>query len=190
MSLKTLDESIEKVMESVTIKYMILRELELGDEVAFESMLDAWDGAPGFSLAFGLLEDASFAAYLSFLKDSRDGVDLTQGHVPSSSLFAFIGNEIVGKVSIRHELNPHLEKVGGHIGYGVLPLHRGKGYASVMLKLALDYCRRLGFKRVLLTCDETNKASARVIEKNGGVLENVYDPNNGTSKKCRYWIEL
>lgn len=168
---------------------MILRELVSADEAAFEAMLDAWDGAPGFSIAFGLLEDSSFSSYLNLLKDSKQGVNLPEGHVPSTALFAFIGNEIVGKVNLRHHLNPFLEKVGGHIGYGVLPLHRGKGYATHMLKLTLDYCRSMGLLRVLLTCDENNTASVRVIERNGGILENIYDPMNGSSKKKRYWIE-
>lgn len=169
---------------------MILRELRPTDEFSFEAMLDAWDGAPGFSIAFGLLEDSSFASYLAFLKNSKNGVNLPEGHVPSTALFAFIDKEIVGKVNLRHHLNPTLEKMGGHIGYGVLPLHRGKGYATLILKLTLDHCRGMGMKRVLLTCDESNISSARVIEKNGGVLESVYNPMNGTSKKKRYWINL
>lgn len=169
---------------------MILRELEAGDEAAFESMLEAWDDAPGFSIAFGLLEDSPFISYLRLLREAKAGINLPEGHVPSTALFAFVGGEIVGKVNLRHRLNSHLEKVGGHIGYGVMPLHRGKGIATEMLKQTLECCRKMGLQKVLLTCDENNYASMKVIEKNGGVLENLYDPNNGTPKKCRYWIEL
>ncbi len=54
--------------------------------------------------------------------------------VPATGLFAFEGDVIVGKVNFRHRLNDFLLNVGGHIGYGVLPEFRGKGYASQMLK--------------------------------------------------------
>lgn len=169
---------------------MVLRELVDADEAAFEIMLDAWDGAPGFTLAYGLLEDMNFKSYLKMLEDSKTDMNLPQGHVPSTALFAFVGEEIVGKVNLRHRLNHDLELSGGHIGYGVMPIHRGKGLATEMLKQALVYCRGLGLRKILLTCDEANISSSWVIQKNGGVLENVDDPKNGSSKKLRYWIEL
>lgn len=169
---------------------MILRELTLKDQTAFEKMLDQWDGDIGFSMVYGLLAGMNFQIYLKILNETRDGINLGQGQVPSSNLFAFNGDEIVGKVSVRHHLNKNLELVLGHIGYGVLPEYRQKGYASEMLKQALVYCRTLGLDKVLITCDEANVPSAKVILKNGGVLENVYDPQDGTSKKMRFWIQL
>lgn len=169
---------------------MILRELTLADEPAFQIMLDQWDGAPGFSMLYGLIAGMDFGSYLKVLSESRDGINLAPGFVPATNLFAFEGQEIVGKVSVRHQLNEHLNNVGGHIGYGVLPDFRRKGYASLMLKSALPYCRTLGLDRVLVTCDVTNEPSAKIIVKNGGVLENVFDPKDGSSKKNRYWIQL
>jgi predicted acetyltransferase len=59
-----------------------------------------------------------------------------------------------------------------------------------MLKQSLPYCRTLGMKKLLITCNEENVASAKVIIKNGGVLENIYDPKDGSSKKMRFWIQL
>jgi predicted acetyltransferase len=169
---------------------MILRELEPTDEHAFNKMLDDWDGASGFTIAFGLLEDSSFLSYLSFLNDSKEDQISHEGVVPSSSLFAFIGGEIVGKVNVRHRLNKSLEIAGGHLGFGVLPLKRGKGYATEMLRLSLGYCRSLGLKRVLLTCDETNIPSRNVILKNGGVLEDLPEFHKSGAKKLRFWINL
>jgi len=169
---------------------MILRELELTDEQAFYKMLDDWDGDSGLSIAFSLLEDSSFLSYLSFLNESKKNDQISnEGAVPSSSLFAFIDNEIVGKVNVRHRLNTSLEIAGGHLGFGVLPLKRGLGYATEMLRLSLEYCRSLGLKRVLLTCDETNIPSRNVILKNGGVLEDLPKFNN-SGAKLRYWIDL
>lgn len=167
---------------------MILRELELKDQKAFEVLLDHWDGADGFNMLFGLIAEMNFKGYLDILRESKEGLNLPTGHVPSTALFGFVGNEIVGKVSIRHCLNDHLEKVAGHIGYGVLPAHRSKGFASLMLEKSLNYCWNLGLKKVLMTCDESNSASVKVIVKNGGILENIYDPKDGSSKKMRFWI--
>jgi predicted acetyltransferase len=167
---------------------MILRELEFKDQEAFGVLLDNWDGAAGFNMLFGIIAEMNFQGYLDILRESKEGLNLPVGHVPSTALFGFVGNEIVGKVSIRHYLNDHLEKVGGHIGYGVLPAHRSKGFASMMLKDSLKYCKGLGLSKVLVTCDESNSASVKVIVKNGGILENVYDPKDGSSNKMRFWI--
>lgn len=154
---------------------MILRELKVSDQIAFEKMLDAWDDSPGFSMMYGLTENLSFPKIVETLNNSM-------GEIPSTNLYAFEGEEIIGKVSIRHKLNENLNKVGGHIGYGVIPSARGKGYASLMLKEALVYTKALGLEKVLVTCGETNSSSRRVIEKNGGVLENIL---HGV---MRFWI--
>ena len=90
--------------------------------------------------------------------------------------------EVVGFLALRHTLTAWLLEEGGHIGYSVRPSHRGRGHASRALGLAVRRSAELGLDRVLLTCDEPNVASARTIERNGGVYE---DTRNG---KRRYWI--
>lgn len=169
---------------------MILRELTLKDEKAFWDMMKAWDNSPGFSMAFGLVEGIKFSSYLEILEDMKDQSKIPSNHVPSSALFAFEGDVIVGKVNFRHCLNDFLLNVGGHIGYGVISEYRNKGYASKMLAGALEKARGMGIDRVLITCDETNFASEKVILKNGGVFENTFDPKDGSSKKKRFWVEL
>jgi len=95
-------------------------------------------------------------------------------HVPSTFLFAFDASRIIGRVSIRHELNEFLLRVGGHIGYVVVPEFRRQGYATAILHQSLKIAHdELGIGRVLVTCDDDNVGSIRTIEKNGGVLENV-----------------
>ena len=95
---------------------------------------------------------------------------------------------ILGAVNIRHELNDDLRKFGGHIGYGIRPSERRKGYAAKMLALALPAAKSLGIQRALITCDKENIASAGTILKNGGVLENEI-PHEGRTTQ-RYWISL
>ena len=77
---------------------------------------------------------------------------------------------LVGVVDVRHRLNEFLRDFGGSIGYGVRPSERGRGYATEILRLALGHARRLGLREVLISCKQSNAASRRVIEKNGGVL--------------------
>lgn len=134
-------------------------------------------------------EGMSFARYLDVLERHARGENLPGNHVPSTFLFAFDASRIVGRVAIRHELNDFLLRVGGHIGYVVVPEFRRRGYATEMLRQSLEIAnRRLGIDRVLVTCDDDNVGSIKTIEKNGGVLENVVvGPDLGAPKR-RYWI--
>jgi predicted acetyltransferase len=92
--------------------------------------------------------------------------------------------EVVGFLALRHSLTAWLLEEGGHIGFSVRPSRRGQGHASRALALAVRRCDELGLDRALVTCDDDNLASARTIERNGGVYE---DTRNG---KRRYWIAV
>ena len=94
-----------------------------------------------------------------------------------------------GAVNIRHYLNDSLLKEGGHIGDGIRPSERRKGYATEMIRLALTECKKLGIEKVLMTCDKDNIGSARSIIKNGGILENEFVNSEGNIEQ-RYWISL
>jgi predicted acetyltransferase len=116
-------------------------------------------------------------------------VNVPPNFVPSTFLFGFIGPRIVGRVSIRHRLTPVLLRVGGHVGYVVVPEFRRRGYATEMLRQSVDIARtRLGIARVLVTCDDDNVGSIRTIENNGGVLEDVVTGGDLVKPKRRYWI--
>jgi predicted acetyltransferase len=135
-------------------------------------------------------EGMSLGLYLKVLAEQQRGEHISHDHVPSTFLFAFVGSNIVGRVSIRHSLNPSLERVGGHIGYAVVPRFRWRGYATEILRQALVIAReRLGLERVLVTCDDDNVGSIKTIERNGGMLENTVTEPNAPKPKRRYWID-
>ena len=94
------------------------------------------------------------------------------------------------RIAIRHELNDALRVEGGHIGYDTVPSFRGRGVATAMLREALPVARALGLTEVLLTCDDTNSASIRVIERNGGCLRETKDLAKNRSLKRYYGIPL
>jgi predicted acetyltransferase len=111
-----------------------------------------------------------------------------EGWVPCTFRWMVEGDRYLGAIALRHELNDFLLEAGGHIGYGVRPSARGHGLASWALGGILVEARKIGLERVLVTCKVSNIASARTIERNGGVLEDVRDTELGALK--RYWITL
>lgn len=136
-------------------------------------------------------EGMPFRRYLEVLAEQERGLNLPPNHVPSTFLFAFASHRIVGRVSIRHSLNAFLERVGGHIGYVVVPEFRRRGHATTILRLALRIAsEKLGIRRVLVTCDDDNIGSIKTIESGGGILENVVTGPDLVTPKRRYWIRV
>lgn len=126
-----------------------------------------------------------------FYLDNLEPVILEEGKVPGSVFFLYDDerNIFIGAINIRHYLNDDLLKTGGHIGDGIRPSERRKGYATKMIKLALDECKKLGINKVLMTCDKDNIGSAKSIINNGGILENEIINEDGKIEQ-RYWIYL
>ena len=138
----------------------------------------------------GLDRFSSIEIWFEELKKRSCEDTVPEGLVPSSTYLGLRekDNYIVGMIDIRHYLNEYLTQVGGHIGYGVRKTERNKGYAKQMLKLALEKCKELKIKRVLITCDEDNIASEKVILSANAKLEDIRNID-GENKK-RFWIDL
>jgi predicted acetyltransferase len=132
--------------------------------------------------------DLTWARYLELLHGLRTGSRIPEGLVPSDFLLAEAGGELVGRVSLRFELNAALAEKGGHVGYGVRPTFRRRGYATDILRQSLWRLRAAGVTRALVVCDDDNVGSAAVIERCGGVLESVVTPDGGGMPFRRYWI--
>jgi predicted acetyltransferase len=137
------------------------------------------------------LIESDFLGYIEYLENSSKGIGLKPGFVPATTFWLVLNYKtIIGKSRLRHWLVPSLEHWGGHIGYMICPLERGKGYGTKMLSLTLEKARNMGLNRVLLTCNQDNHASTHVIQKNNGKFagEGLLESNNKVIH--RYWIDL
>lgn len=160
-------------------------------EQAYKEMMLEWEQTkehiyPGAIRSNGMC----YSDWLDNLEIYRSKETCLYNFVPSDTFFILNGNgKILGAISIRHYLSEQLFKFGGHIGYGIRPSERKKGYAKLMLKMALEKCIDKDIKRVLITCDKDNIASAKTIMANGGIFENELIEDDGNIVQ-RYWIKL
>jgi predicted acetyltransferase len=127
--------------------------------------------------------DHGFAAYVgAIVRDREEDAPRKPGWVPCTTLWWVDGSAYLGRIAIRHRLTPGLREVGGHIGYDVRPSARRRGHATAMLAAALPVAAGLGVDPALVTCDDTNVGSRKVIEANGG----IFADQRGV--KLRYWV--
>jgi predicted acetyltransferase len=165
---------------------MKLRPLTVADEAqALQAHSEL--AADNFEFLLGYTEGMAWPEYLQILDNLFTGTNLPEGKVSATFLIAEINGELVGRTSIRHELNDFLFSVGGHIGYAVRPNYRRQGYATEILKQSLAYINQLGITEVLVTCLDGNVGSFEVIQSQGGILENKVEYEGALWR--RYWIK-
>jgi predicted acetyltransferase len=165
---------------------MTLRPPGPSDEAACQAAQAALTDYP-----FLLLRDEHmpWRDYIDRLDGLRDGTAVPGDFVPSTFLLAEVADEIVGRLSVRFALNEFLAAEGGHIGYAVLPSHRRRGHATELLRRGVAIAQDHGVPRLLVCCDDSNSASASIIERCGGLLESVVPaPAHGDEPLRRYWI--
>lgn len=162
--------------------------LDAVEELRAEGDTEGWTGTAIFPEERWpdevLRTRAGFTAFVSRLNqaEKEDCPGRPEAWVPATTLWWLGGGEYLGRLSIRHRLTDFLLNVGGHIGYVVRPSARCRGHATAMLAAARPVTAGLGIDPALVTCDLDNEASRKVIERNGGVLEDARDT------KLRYWV--
>jgi predicted acetyltransferase len=135
-------------------------------------------------------EMTDFYAYVQKRIDYKAGRNLPAGWVPGTEYWLIKGNRVLGTSSLRHRLTPALEEFGGHIGYVIRPSERRKGYGTEILRLTLQKAAQMQLRQVVITCDDVNLASARIIEVNGGRLKDIIWNESLKRFTRRYWIHL
>ncbi len=133
-----------------------------------------------------------FADWLRAENDMTRRIVLPDGsevpRVPETRLWLVAGQDFIGRIHIRHALSDSLELQGGHVGYAIRASARGKGYGHLILRLAVPEIKKLGISKALITCDDTNTASARIIEKAGGKLQDTVTVQGHGVPVRRYWL--
>lgn len=165
---------------------LTIREISLSDETVFVEFERRYKAECGNEIiTFSLNpKNLSYADFFAELVKLKDKATCPEGYVPATYYLMFDDGRIVGAINLRRGDNEFILNRAGHIGYGVAPWERSKGYATQGLKLCLNEARKAGMNRVLLTTDLDNAASQRVIAKCGGIFER----ENGNKKL--FWINL
>ncbi|MCS6837093.1 MAG: GNAT family N-acetyltransferase [Anaerolineae bacterium] len=127
-----------------------------------------------------------FAQYVQMLLSKA--TEPAAGMVAQNDYWLIADSEVVGRCGVRHELNAALLRYGGHISYDVRPSARRRGYGLRQCQLALGKAHDLGITRALITCDDDNLGSIRIIESCGGVLQDKVDNGRHTTTR-RYWVD-
>ena len=109
-------------------------------------------------------EHSDFSALLKKLDNYSKGIDLPNWLVPNSTFWLVLNNELIGVSHLRHYLNDFLREHGGHIGFGIRPGYRGKGYGKKLLQLTISKANKMGIDEVHLHCHKSNIFSARIIQ--------------------------
>jgi predicted acetyltransferase len=144
--------------------------------------------AEGSHMLLGFDDDTLWVDFLNAIDDQRAGLHHSKYVVRGVQLAAEVNEEIVGRASIRFELNNFFETQGGHVGYYVRPEFRRLGYATEILRQALIIARSEGVGPVLMYCSDLNVGSSTAIERNGGVLEETGLAVDDQLTWRRYWI--
>lgn len=146
---------------------------ELGDEERYPFPLD--------------FDHQNFSALLAKLDDFRQGINLPEGFVASTTFWLVDDQELVGVANLRHELNERIRHAGGHIGLGIRPSRRGKGLGILLLQLTLERARAMGITPIHVHCYKANVASAQMILANHGRLTSEIDDASGVIQ--RYLVD-
>lgn len=160
-----------------------LRELSTQDgNDIYEMLKEIGPGENGFmNSAYGISHE-EFPSFLEENVNYSKGLNLRPGYVPETVYWLYAGSIPVGIGKLRHYLNNSLREHGGHIGYCIRPVERGKGYGTIILRELLAKAEEKGIHEAMLTCNENNLPSRKVIEGNGGHLESI------RNSECKYWI--
>lgn len=156
---------------------------------AYDDMVREWRMAEKPTSPGKLFAGRDFDEFLAIVQ--REPTESDPAKVPSHLYFLADteSSKLLGAIQIRHHINhPNLIETGGHIGYGICPSERRKGYATKMLGLAISEAKNIGLSDLLVTCKDANVGSWKTIESNGGIFERTTNDEGHLAR--RYWIKV
>ena len=163
-------------------------------EKYMKSYIEAFEEYKKHDVSSYGFSDATTTNVLEKFDNYKKERNLKSGRV-GAHFFWLVDDEndyFIGEITIRHNLNEALERYGGHIGYGIRRSEWNKGYGTRMLELALIEAKKIGLCEILITCDDDNTGSARVMEKNGFVfsdkIENIFNGETIVTRRYRKTI--
>lgn len=157
---------------------------ESDDKEIYEMISEMKLSENGFTTNFPDNSFKEFKDSLPRLVEISNGINLAEGYVPQTIYWMYADDKPVAYGKLRHQLNDKLLEYGGHVGYVVRPSERGKGYGKIFLNELKKVARTMGMEELLITCDESNIGSRKVIESNNGKLEGIKED------VCKYWLKL
>lgn len=173
--LREIEKDDKKEIEKLALEFQ-----EANDEYPFEGVSD-----------LKKVINNSFEEYFNGLEINKHIDEIYPTYANQTTyVLADDSNHIYGLINLRHELKGKLMEVGGHIGYGIRPSERKKGYATLQLKLILDKLKELNINQALITCRENNIASKRTMEKFIGKKDTLVPSNHEGIMEYRYWIDV
>jgi predicted acetyltransferase len=126
--------------------------------------------------------------YVQRTEDHSYGKNIPENWMPATTFWLIDEDDVVGHVNVRHVLVEWSHRIGGHIGFAIRPSAWRKGYGRKILELALLEARTIGLSKVLVTCNDTNLGSIKIIESNGGRFQDINEVKGEMVR--RYWIEI
>lgn len=170
-------------------RHLFLREPNLSDQDEYLAYLSEWGTEDEITPYSSRLNGLTYEAFIENLSWKERGLYDQENLVPDNTyILVDEKNHIYGALNFRHQLNPYLYQYGGHVGYGIRPSERNKGYGELILKLGLEIAKKRKYDDILVTCDEDNIASKKIILKNGGIFENKVFKHDGYI--LRFWFHL
>lgn len=129
----------------------------------------------GTNLKYDISElNKNFNKFLFNINELILNPKLELGKVKESIYWLIDNEEFIGRISIRHNLSPYLQKYDGNIGFEIRPSKRKMGYGYILLELGIREVRNIGLDNIVIMCKDINKASIKIIEKNNGILIEKY----------------
>lgn len=109
--------------------------------------------------------------------------------VPETVLWLVKENKFIGTFNIRHRLNWHLEKWGGHINFIIRPSMRNKGFGKKILQKGIPFIGYFGIERALITVAPDNVAAIKIIEFCGAEFQDETPKTDQFPARKRYWLD-